>query len=59
MLETFDLWSFIGGLIGGGLIVHFINIRITKKQSTSGSGTTVDQSKSKVGGDQVGRDKRS
>jgi len=55
---TFDLWNFLGGLIAGGIGGSLLTLKLTKNQRTNGSGTTVDQSNSKAGGDMVGRDKR-
>ncbi len=55
---AFDLWNFIGGLVAGGIGGALLTLKFTKNQRTNGSGMTVDQSRSKAGGDIVGRDKR-
>ncbi|MEO1190272.1 MAG: hypothetical protein AAFY02_00820 [Pseudomonadota bacterium] len=55
---TFDLWNFLGGLVAGGIGGALLTLKFTKNQRTTGTGTTVDQSKSNAGGDIVGRDKR-
>lgn len=49
---VWDIVSFIlGGLTGSLVTLHF------KKQRASGQSNVVDQSKSRAGGDVVGRDK--
>lgn len=59
MLADFDLWSFLGGLVSGGLGGAFLTLSITKKnQSSAGHGNAVDQSNATAGGDIVGRDKQ-
>jgi hypothetical protein len=49
--------SFIAGLIGGGTIGSLLTLRITGRNRLSGKGSVVDQSRSKAGGDIVGKDK--
>lgn len=57
MLESFDLWSFLAGLVGG-VAITLVSVRIKKTVTASGGATAVDQSKARSGGDIVGRDKR-
>lgn len=57
MLETFDFWSFVGGLISGGLGGALLTFTITKSMRTGTNGNAVDQSGVKASGDVVGRDK--
>lgn len=60
MFENFDIWNFLSGAIAGGLGGAFLTLKITKRTlQTTGTGTTVDQSGAKAGGDIVGRDKSS
>lgn len=47
-----DILSFIFGGFAGSLVTLYV-----KKQRASGQGNVVDQSKSRAGGDVVGRDK--
>jgi hypothetical protein len=49
--------SFVAGLIGGGAIGSLLTLRITGRNHLSGKGSVVDQSRSRAGGDVVGRDK--
>jgi len=57
MLETFDFWSFIGGVISGGIGGALLTFTMTKNLRASKGGNVVDQSKAQAGGDVVGRDK--
>lgn len=56
MLDNWDFWSFLAGLVGGTAIT-LISIRIKKSLTLSGRGNVVDQSKARANGDIVGRDK--
>lgn len=47
-----DILSFILGGFAGSLVTMYV-----KNQRASGRGSVVDQSKSRAGGDVVGRDK--
>jgi len=59
MVFSFEISSFIAGLIGGGGIGSFLTYKWQKQQTVKGSGTAVDLSNAKAGGDIVGRDKKS
>ncbi len=52
-----NVYSFIGG-IALGSIGTLIGIRVTNSKKISATGSVVDQSKARAGGDIVGRDKR-
>ena len=52
-----EIWSFLGGLVGGGIGGSLLTLRITSKTRVSGSGTSVDQRSASADGDIVGRDK--
>lgn len=52
-----EIWSFLGGLVGGGIGGSLLTLRLTRKTRVSGNGTSVDQQRSSAGGDIVGRDK--
>ena len=52
-----EIWSFVVGLVGGGIGGSLITLRITRNNRVQGHGTSVDQSRSMAGGDLVGRDK--
>jgi hypothetical protein len=51
-----EIWTFIAGLVAGGIGGSLITLRITR-QRVSGRGSITDQSGSAAGGDIVGRDK--
>jgi hypothetical protein len=53
-----EIWSFLGGLFGGGIGGSFLTLRYTRQNRVSGSGSVVDQSRSKAGGDIIGGSKR-
>lgn len=55
---SFNFWSFIGGLISGGLAGSLITLKLSKTLSVKGDGNAVDQSRAQSSGDIVGRDKR-
>jgi len=48
-----EIWSALGGVLAGSLIT----LKVTRQNKVSGHGSVLDQSGSKVGGDQVGGDK--
>lgn len=52
-----EIWSAIGGFLAGALGGSLLTLRITRNNSASGSGRVVNQSGSRVKGDQVGGDK--
>ena len=52
-----EIWSFLGGLISGGVGGSLLTFRLTRTNKVSGSGSVADQSGAKAGGDIVGRDK--
>lgn len=54
---TFDIGSFLAGLIGGGAAGSFLTFRLNNSKSASGSGKVVDQNRAKAGGDIVGGNK--
>lgn len=53
-----EVWTFLGGLLGGGIAGSLLTLKFSKNQRVDGSGTTVDQSRSVAAGDIVGRDKK-
>ena len=53
-----EIWSFIGGLVSGGIGGSLITVRLNRQNLAQGKGSIVDQSKSTAGGDIVGRDKK-
>lgn len=55
---TFELWSFLGGLISGLLGGSLLTLHFTKTMRADRKGNTVDQSRARARGDIVGRDKR-
>jgi hypothetical protein len=57
MLEQVDWHSFFAGL-GSGLALSFALRIVWSKMTSSHGGNTVNQSKSRAGGDIVGRDKK-
>jgi hypothetical protein len=54
-----EIWSFAAGLVGGGIGGSLLTLRITQRNITNRNGSVVDQSRTRAGGDIVGRDKRS
>ena len=52
-----EIWSALGGLIAGLLGGSLLTLRITRNNSASGNGRVVNQSGSRVKGDQVGGNK--
>ncbi len=52
-----EIWSFLGGLIGGGIGGSLITLRFTRQNRATGRSSIVDQSGSKAGGDVVGGNK--
>lgn len=59
MFEAFDISSFLGGLVSGGIGGALLTLRFTKNFRAGTNGNAVDQSRTKAGGDVVGRDKKS
>ncbi len=58
MLENFDLWNFLGGMVAGGLGGALVTLNVIRKTQYSGTrGNSVDQTDARAGGDIVGRDK--
>jgi len=55
---TFNLWSFLGGLLSGGIGGALLTISLKKSMRSKGGGNTVDQAGASAAGDIVGRDKR-
>lgn len=53
-----EIWSFIGGFVSGGIGGSLLTLRINQRNLIKGKGSVVDQSKSRAGGDIVGRDKK-
>ena len=52
-----EIWSAIGGLIAGAIGGSLITFRITRNTTAAGNGRVVDQSNSRVSGDQIGGNK--
>jgi len=52
-----EIWSAVGGLVAGALGGSLFTLRITRNNSVSGSGRFVNQSGSRVKGDQVAGNK--
>lgn len=52
-----EIWSFIGGLVGGGIGGSLLTLRITRQNRIGSGGSIVDQGGARAGGDIVGRDK--
>ena len=60
MFDDFNLWSFLSGLVSGGLGGALLTLKYkNSSKKASGSGSIADQSNAKAGGDIVGRDKKS
>lgn len=55
---SFEIWSFIGGVVSGGFGGALLTLKFSKTLRSNGSGSVVDQSKVQAGGDVVGRDKK-
>jgi hypothetical protein len=53
-----EIWSFVAGLVGGGIGGSLLTLRISRQNRASGGGSIVDQSKATAKGDIVGGDKR-
>lgn len=54
-----DIWSFVGGLVSGGVVSSLITFNLTKTIKVEDGGYVVDQSGARSNGDIVGRDKKS
>ena len=52
-----EIWSALGGLIAGAVGGSLVTLRITRNHSATGNGRIVNQSGSRVKGDQVGGNK--
>jgi len=52
-----EIWSAIGGAVVGALGGSLITLKLTRSNTVGGHGRVLDQSGSKVGGDQVGGNK--
>lgn len=52
-----EIWSFLGGLIGGGIGGSFLTFRFDRQNRIGRDGKVVDQSRSQAGGDIVGGNK--
>lgn len=52
-----EIWSAFGGLIAGAIGGSLITLRITRNTTASGNGRVVNQSGSRVTGDQIGGNK--
>ena len=52
-----EIWSALGGLLAGTLGGSLLTLRITRNTTASGNSKVVNQSGSKVKGDQVGGNK--
>jgi hypothetical protein len=58
MLEqASEIWAAIGGFVAGAVGGSLVTLRVTRSNRLHGSGRLVDQSRSKVGGDQIGGNK--
>jgi hypothetical protein len=53
-----EIWSFLAGLIGGGVGGSLLTIRFGRQNRASSGGSIVDQSRSSAIGDIVGGNKR-
>lgn len=54
---SFEIWSFLGGLVGGGIGGSLLTLKMVRQNSVKGSGSVVDQSRTRAGGDIVGGNK--
>jgi hypothetical protein len=54
-----EIWSFVGGLLTGGIGGSFITLKISGRNVVQGGGSLIDQSSSSAGGDIVGGNKTS
>lgn len=52
-----EIWSFLGGLVGGGIGGSLLTLKMVRQNSVNGSGSVVDQSRTRAGGDIVGGNK--
>lgn len=52
-----SIWTFLGGLLSGGVAGSLLTLHFTRQNSASGNGTAVDQSSARAGGDIVGGNK--
>ncbi|WP_417449554.1 hypothetical protein [Kordiimonas sp.] len=59
MFSSFEFWSFLGGLLSGGIGGALITLKLTKNMRVQGNGRMVDQSKAQAGGDIVAGNKKS
>lgn len=57
LLSSFQLGSFVGGLLAGLAGGSAVTFGIMKRTSASFGGSVVDQTGAKAGGDVTGRDK--
>jgi hypothetical protein len=55
--HAYEIGSFIGGLIAGGIGGSLITMRLTRQHRVIGGGSVADQSRARATGDIVGRDK--
>lgn len=55
--QASEIWSAIGGFVAGAIGGSLVTLRVTRSNRVAGSGRVVDQSSSRVGGDQVGGNK--
>lgn len=55
--HAYEIGSFLGGLIAGGIAGSLITFQVTRQYRAYGSGSVIDQSGARAKGDIVGRDK--
>jgi hypothetical protein len=53
-----EIWSFVAGLVGGGVGGSLLTLRFNRQNRAVGGGSIVDQTNASAGGDIIGRDKR-
>lgn len=52
-----EIWSAVAGAVAGALGGSLLTLKLTRSNTVSGSGRVLDQSGSKVRGDQIGGNK--
>ena len=57
MLQSQEFWTAVSAFIAGAFSGSLLTLRFTRSYRANGSSRIVDQSRSRVGGDQVGGSK--
>ena len=52
-----EILAFVEGFFAGGITVSLVTLNFNRRNTVDGSGSVVDQSKSRAGGDIVGGNK--